>query len=691
MTGNRSTSAWGTSSRFGVFVVWSLAVHAGLALLIAVPAGSAHQQRKEEQEAEETRQQAEQKREKEKVLDRAQEEIKTQLKKELAAEQLQTTFDELTRDLLEPEERQVYWDVLQGDLDLELGELADLLQAEPFDLGQVEGLLQQIKEKMLARLTDRIEQDQQKRLAEQVRAVAEQTARQLAELLGKNLKELVGQPAGDQLAGLLQKEEQEVVQALKQAEQKLAAAKNELAQAAQAVPRGEAGQQAMPGRPGQDQSAAQVRREKAGLDAAGKNLARARKDLTATADNLADRFPGLAEQIKKIEGQVANRADAPLRAASQAAAKALGGEAAGKDSGGLRPRLAREDSGGLRPRLAREAQQEIHKAMAAVDRVRAAVQVRRALEETNTVARSVASQERNARQLARDMESAEKAADPARLALTARDVAAAEKKAGTVEAKAKQLGSLAQTLADRETGRQGDKETKGTSSLPLAAQKAQEAIKKGRDALSGEKPAQAAEKFQQAQARLEEVQCQLRADQERLGVKDASTAEALLRQLETLRQGNLAQLVQQRFGQALESKTPHSLQAQLMKTLEQNGKEQPGATRELREQTEKELNRQLAQQLRQRVNPRDASTRGPGSVCPRPGIAKTPGAYAPGSPGNCRIRPGSGSVRWSGRPRRQSARPSSATCKRPWTWPASRRIPALCPRQTPPGIGSAVC
>lgn len=249
---------------------------------------------------------------KQQAIKEAGEEIKAILKEELAEEHLKKFFEDLTEDLIEPDQREAYWEDLLVELDPELVELAELLEEpELFDPIQVEEQIQSLKEQILDQMAKELANEQVAPLREQMAKQAAEVAGQLAKAIRQDIDQKIAQPIRKDFQRLLANEQRATQLALRQIEVQLGVAaktmalnannlqrqKDLLAKNAKALDEAKAAGD----RKAIQQAQAQIRRQRAAFLAAAKQSERNQSSLKTTLGLMAPLLPSLASRLQDLQ------------------------------------------------------------------------------------------------------------------------------------------------------------------------------------------------------------------------------------------------------------------------------------------------------------------------------------------------------------------------------------------------------
>lgn len=470
---------WSASSRFEKFIFWSVIVHLALFAAAGLPSYRLYQERVELKRAEERLQELK-KQEAEKAAKQAEEEIKKALKEELAAEQLKELYNELTADFLTPQQAELYWDELLAELDPDLEAFADIFGTELFDQLRARELIQEIRERMIAKLRDLVLRDIQKSLELELLARAGELAKQLAEMYKTELAKQIGDPIGDSFKKLVQDEEAANRAKLEAADRELTAALQSARLAADALRKGKtkfeeqakalaaADQSRLEGPKSASQdtktaaadaaklAAAQKAAEKAvaqlqqqvksgqpGMDAAAALIDNARGRLKNATDQLAGPMPGLATRLGEANAGSAVSARDEARAAARSAGEGKPASAAAQADTSL---------GHLRDTIG------------AAERAQAAVQLQIAADTAARLARESLAHATAAKDLAKQQADANQAGDLKQAAQVASKMTASAKGVDRTEQGVDQLGQQLARVAQTLEGMEAESRAEGQKS-----------------------------------------------------------------------------------------------------------------------------------------------------------------------------------------------------------------------------------
>lgn len=580
---------WNGSSRFAKFLFWSILVHAGLLLLIALPVYSFYEKGQEQIREQQVRQQADKEQEKEVAREQAREEVKELLKEDLVKEQLKPFFDELTREYLDPKTAEAYFQELMIELDPALTKLREALDSgQGFEPVQAERMIQDLREQMVQQLAQLVERQQLEPLRRELLAQLKELARQVAEQYRRELAEKVGQPIGEQMRQLvlteaaaaqaaLEKADRDLsaaLQAARQASKELEAAEGRFPELKKQQAKAEAG-------PKKDTAALTAVRkgaqeQRASLLAVGKQLDAAKAALKTTGEQLATHMPRAAEQAKSAEAGAASAAQLAKESAQNAQQGKLDEAAA----------------------TARSGKENARKTIETLERARAGVQLQLAANQADRVARETVNLARASGELARELTEAARLNDTARQAKAAQGTVAAGQRTAEAQASAEQLMQrLVQAdAAVRELDRKGPAEAK-----KLDAQGRLDVVradlKQGREALAEKSAGKATDRLENAAKQLEALRKDLRAAQERVGIAGENQAEALAQRLDDLRRQKLSEHIRQKFEQDFKDKGLPALVQKVNPVLAKRLEGDPAVTGQFKQEVQKELARILSQEL----------------------------------------------------------------------------------------------
>ncbi len=597
---------WGRS-RFEKFVMWSAALHLVLAALFVMPARSARQHKAELQ----IRQQTELKR-KEQQRQEAQQvaelEFRELAKIELAKEQLRDLFGELTEEFFDEDISELMWDELLEWFDPDLEELVDLLELEEFDQVAFEQEIDGLRERLVDRLAELLLEKQQELVARQLQQEARDAAGQMVDSLQQQLRARVADPMTTSIRRLVTTEYATVERLLLAADTQLAAAAD-AAETAEARLEGVAEQLSEQQRAfaqaqtdgdniGKVKATARIKSQAGTAIQAAGQLKRAVVGLTRTADQLASRFPAIAEQISGVQRQAeAGRQQA--EAASEAAVKT---EAAGAEDNTQAARAAAVATG----KSARSLRNAVQKQLAAERATRLARMVNEQVQAANEIAqrqgRSEADGQPDGAQTQKsdaavksavgqigqlEADTAQLQAQIAQLVMTAparreQPSDSAPQVASTGEANPGSADApRSKTKAETKTSsgtvanaeRKPDSDTSPTSTPaarrespevdsddPLtqaeqATADAGEALKGAREALAGHQSGRAAEQLKTARSKLVNVARTMLTLQQEDGPPSQSFGEQLETQLSAMRRNSLARQAREKFDDAFQNQS----------------------------------------------------------------------------------------------------------------------------------------
>lgn len=565
---------WSQQSRFEAFLVASLIVHVGIALLVGVPVRSAQEEKKQLVEKKEAKE-AGQKKEVEKLVEEAKREINEQLKKELAEAELKPVFRELTADFLDPASAQLYWDELLEMFDMDLDALAQML-AQPGQIApiELEQKLQKLKAAMVPKLADLADRKQLDPAKKDIQAMA----KHLAQNFKDGLEKKVGEPVGAQLEEVVQGEAQAAQAALKRASGEVAQLQMMTDKAAHDLARSQVRledlhkkQQQAESAPKKDVNlAAELRKatqnERAALLETTKTLRDVQAKLKLAEKDIAAHLPGAANLLK----DTAIKADDGLgKETAEAAKQAQAGKAgeAGKN--------------------AQNARKLVEQAKKSLDQVQAALQLQLAGQMVDRLERDLAKQELDAKALAA-MPNAKASKEFAKLA---------EQLAKRANSSAEDANKLALQVneGEKQFAKALAKDVK--SGLKGQAEKLTKDIAKAAELAKDKQPAQAADQLKAAGKQLQDLRKDIAKAQDKLGIKPGNSAEALLAKLAQMNEG-LAKHADKQFAAALNDKAlplaMKNIQAALGKKLKAEFAANPKLQADLAKEVEKTLRKELA-------------------------------------------------------------------------------------------------
>lgn len=631
---------WRRSSRLEQFLVWSVVLHAALVLVGWVPARSA-QRRHEELQARHVAEAERREAEKKEAAAEAEKKIHELLKRELAEEQLKPFFTELVSEFLDEPLAEMLWDELLEDLDLQFEELVDLLEMEEqFDQIAFEAKLDELKTELLAKLNDRLQEERQKQILADLLQKARDLAQNLVERYRQQLAERIGQPVGDSLAKAVRAEQQQVEQMLDKADAQLAAAVQAATDAEKSLDTAaqELGSLSRTLKQAEDAgdkkaaeaAAAKVKLQRSPLAAAAGKAKLAVAPLNLAADLVKNHFPDVAAKLAKTATDDAGTGQQQADAAATDAAAGKPGESGDK---------------------AAAAKRQIARARGAAEAARAELQLQRALEQATRLAQATQDESTAAKQIAERRATAEKSDDsPAKsAALTKSDgeTTAAAQRAGALAQETTQLASRVgkltpgdtkpgdakpgdakpgdvkpgdvkpgdakpgdakpgdakpgdakpgDTSPTRERGSSGD--TKPGDSKPLdppalakAAEGAKDTLADAQKSLQEKQPGAAQAKLKNAAEQLGEVTGQLRAALRQRGRPDEAVGEAVLREVEAMRQGKLAEGIRSEFEKQYQEKALPAILDRVAEAGTKRAQAEQAFSKAFKDQLRSEMNR----------------------------------------------------------------------------------------------------